>query len=107
VCDGVGRAGRFSKFAQRVVTFSGERRGVTGRTGLGVDTVRDGIALPDNQQDRDMLARELLIRFQMSDRHPLLQLKAAYSKVCDGGQRLRKRALSVQVRLPMAFEGET
>src|SRR5436309_5367454 len=36
--------------------------------------------LPDSQQDRDMLARELLVRFQMSKRHPLLQLKDAYKK---------------------------
>ena len=36
--------------------------------------------LPDNQQDRDMLARELLIKFQMSKRHPLVTLKKAYAK---------------------------
>ena len=38
------------------------------------------LALPDNQQDRDMLARELLIKFQMSKRNPLADLKDAYSK---------------------------
>jgi hypothetical protein len=38
------------------------------------------IELPDNQQDRDMLARELLIRFQMSENHPLVDLKRAYAK---------------------------
>jgi hypothetical protein len=38
------------------------------------------IALPDNQQDRDMIARELLIKFQMSDRHPLVALRKAYTK---------------------------
>lgn len=43
-------------------------------------TVPTGIKLPDNQQDRDMLARELLVKFQMSTRHPLLQLKQAYKK---------------------------
>ena len=32
--------------------------------------VPDSIELPDNQQDRDMIARELLLKFQMSDRHP-------------------------------------
>ncbi len=42
--------------------------------------VPDTIKLPDNQQDRDMIARELLIKFQMSDRHPLLQLRKAYTK---------------------------
>ena len=43
-------------------------------------TVPGEIALPDNQQDRDMIARELLIKFQMSDRHPMVQLNAAYRK---------------------------
>ncbi len=43
-------------------------------------TVPDSIVLPDNQQDRDMLARELLIRFQMSQRNPLVALKDAYDK---------------------------
>lgn len=38
------------------------------------------ISLPDNQQDRDMIARELLIKFQMSDRHPLVALREAYRK---------------------------
>ncbi len=38
------------------------------------------IDLPDNQQDRDMIARELLIKFQMSDRHPLVALRKAYTK---------------------------
>ncbi|MBX2839304.1 MAG: hypothetical protein KTR35_20785 [Gammaproteobacteria bacterium] len=42
--------------------------------------VPDSIALPDNQQDRDMIARELLIKFQMSERHPLVQLRQAYTK---------------------------
>ena len=27
--------------------------------------------LPNNQQDRDMIARELLVKFQMSPNHPL------------------------------------
>ena len=39
------------------------------------------INLPDNQQDRDMIARELLIKFQMSDRHPLVNLRKAYRKI--------------------------
>ena len=42
--------------------------------------VPDDIDLPDNQQDRDMIARELLIKFQMSERHPLVQLRQAYKK---------------------------
>ncbi|MFQ5775692.1 MAG: hypothetical protein ACE5GS_14315 [Kiloniellaceae bacterium] len=43
-------------------------------------TVPEGMELPDNQQDRDMLARELLVRFQMSRRHPLVELNKAYRK---------------------------
>ena len=42
--------------------------------------VPDAIELPDNQQDRDMIARELLIKFQMSPNHPLVQLRKAYMK---------------------------
>ena len=42
--------------------------------------IPDTIELPDNQQDRDMIARELLINFQMSDRHPLVNLRKAYMK---------------------------
>ena len=42
--------------------------------------VPDTIQLPDNQQDRDMIARELLIKFQMSPNHPLVQLRQAYCK---------------------------
>ena len=43
-------------------------------------TVPENMPLPDNQQDRDMLARELLIKFQMSRQHPLVELKKAYAK---------------------------
>ena len=39
------------------------------------------IELPDNQQDRDMIARELLVKFQMSDSHPLVNLRKAYRKI--------------------------
>ena len=42
--------------------------------------IPDNIELPDNQQDRDMIARELLVKFQMSDRHPLVTLRKAYMK---------------------------
>jgi hypothetical protein len=38
------------------------------------------VELPDNQQDRDMMARELLIKFQMSQNHPMVQLNRAYRK---------------------------
>ncbi len=43
-------------------------------------SVPENLELPDNQQDRDMIARELLIKFQMSDRHPMIQLNKAYRK---------------------------
>jgi hypothetical protein len=36
------------------------------------------IVLPDTQQERDMIARELLIKFQMSESHPLIELRQAY-----------------------------
>ena len=42
--------------------------------------IPDSIELPNNQQERDMIARELLIKFQMSDRHPLVTLRKAYMK---------------------------
>jgi hypothetical protein len=42
--------------------------------------IPDTIDLPDNQQDRDMIARELLIKFQMSPNHPLATLRKAYMK---------------------------
>ena len=38
------------------------------------------IKLPDNQQDRDMIARDLLIKFQMSENHPMVDLNNAYRK---------------------------
>ena len=42
--------------------------------------IPDAMALPDNQQDRDMLARELLVKFQMSPNHPIVELDKAYRK---------------------------
>ena len=50
------------------------------RNANGWVRVPDSIELPDNQQDRDMIARELLVKFQMSDRHPLVTLRKAYTK---------------------------
>ncbi len=43
-------------------------------------TVPDDIELPDNQQARDMIARELLVKFQMSPSHPMVALNEAYKK---------------------------
>ncbi|MEM1200258.1 MAG: hypothetical protein AAGI06_13215, partial [Pseudomonadota bacterium] len=42
--------------------------------------IPDDIKLPNNQQDRDMMAREMLIKFQMSPDHPMVQLNKAYRK---------------------------
>ena len=39
------------------------------------------IKLPNNQQDRDMIARELLVKFQMSPKHPLVDLKKSLQKI--------------------------
>ena len=43
-------------------------------------TAPKNMKLPKDQQDRDMIARELLIKFQMSPNHPLVILKKAYQK---------------------------
>ena len=43
--------------------------------------VPEDMDLPDDPQERDMIARELLIKFQMSPNHPLVDLKKAYAKV--------------------------
>jgi len=43
-------------------------------------SIPENIDLPDGQQDRDMLARELLVKFQMSRRHPMVGLNKAYGK---------------------------
>ncbi len=56
------------------------RAAVFDRNINGWVTVPDNITLPDNQQDRDMIARELLLKFQMSERHPMIKLKQAYAK---------------------------
>jgi hypothetical protein len=56
------------------------RAAVFDRNVNGWVTVPEAVRLPDNQQDRDMLARELLIKFQMSTRHPMVDLNKAYRK---------------------------
>ncbi len=43
-------------------------------------TIPENINLPDNQQDRDMIARELLVKFQMAKNHPMVDLRDAYEK---------------------------
>ena len=56
------------------------RPAVFDRNANGWVTIPKKIKLPGNQQERDMIARELLIKFQMSPRHPLVDLKKAYKK---------------------------
>ncbi|HEY4162267.1 MAG TPA: hypothetical protein VGM59_04335 [Dongiaceae bacterium] len=56
------------------------RAAVFDRNINGWVTVPKNIKLPDNQQDRDMIARELLIKFQMSRKHPMVDLNGAYRK---------------------------
>ncbi len=43
-------------------------------------SIPENMQLPDGQQERDMLARELLVKFQMSRRHPMVNLNKAYGK---------------------------
>ena len=56
------------------------RAAVFDRNINGWVTVPTDLKLPDNQQDRDMIARELLIKFQMSKKHPMVDLNKAYRK---------------------------
>ena len=60
--------------------YEEDRAAVFDRNINGWVTVPETLELSDNQQDRDMIARELLIKFQMSKRHPMVQLKEAYGK---------------------------
>ena len=43
-------------------------------------SIPEDVVMPDTQQDRDMVAREMLLKFQMSPNHPLVQLREAYRK---------------------------
>ena len=60
--------------------YEGDRPAVFDRNINGWVTVPEDMDLPDNQQDRDMIARELLIKFQMSQRHPMVVLEDSYGK---------------------------
>ena len=56
------------------------RSAVFDRNINGWVVVPEDMALPHNQQERDMIAREILIKFQMSKHHPLVELGEAYRK---------------------------
>ena len=60
--------------------YEDDRPAVFCRNANGWVTIPKSIKLPNNQQDRDMIARELLVKFQMSPKHPLVDLKKAYLK---------------------------
>ena len=60
--------------------FEGNQPAVFDRNINGWVTTPKKMKLPKNQQDRDMIARELLIKFQMSPNHPLMTLKKAFKK---------------------------
>ena len=60
--------------------YEESRPAVFDRNINGWVSIPENLELPDNQQDRDMLARELLVKFQMSRRHPMVDLEKAYAK---------------------------
>ena len=60
--------------------YEEDRAAVFDRNINGWVTVPDTIKLPESQQERDMIARELLIKFQMSEKHPMVDLNDAYRK---------------------------
>lgn len=60
--------------------FEGNQPAVFDRNINGWVTTPKKMKLPKDQQDRDMIARELLIKFQMSPNHPLITLKKAFKK---------------------------
>ena len=60
--------------------YEEDRAAVFDRNINGWVTVPEDVELPDSQQDRDMIARELLVKFQMSSRHPMVVLEDTYGK---------------------------
>ncbi len=60
--------------------YEENRAAVFDRNINGWVTVPEDMKLSDNQQERDMVARELLVKFQMSTNHPMVELRKAYEK---------------------------
>ena len=60
--------------------YENDKPAVFDRNINGWVTAPKNLKLPKDQQDRDMIDRELLIKFQMSPNHPLVVLKKAYQK---------------------------
>jgi len=74
---------RLTPFLKKYIEHMGyeeDKPAVFDRNANGWVTIPKKIKLPNNQQDRDMIARELLVKFQMSPNHPLVDLKKAYRK---------------------------
>ena len=60
--------------------YQENRSGLLDRNTNGWVSLPEGLELPDNQQERDMIARELLIKLLMLPRHPMIDLNKAYRK---------------------------
>ncbi|QMU62353.1 MAG: hypothetical protein GKR92_11860 [Gammaproteobacteria bacterium] len=60
--------------------YEENRAAVFDRNINGWVTVPEDLEMSDNQQERDMVARELLVKFQMSKNHPMVDLRKAYEK---------------------------
>ncbi len=91
---------RITPFLQKYVEFMGwddlnwledvhlgyeeNRPAVFDRNINGWVQVPQDMELPENQQDRDMIARELLVKFQCAETHPLIELDHEYGKVRTG-----------------------
>ena len=60
--------------------YEEDKAAVFDRNINGWVTIPENIELPGNQQERDMIARELLVKFQMSENHPIVDLNNAYRK---------------------------
>jgi hypothetical protein len=60
--------------------YEENRPAVFDRNINGWVSVPEGLDLPDNQQERDMIARELLIKLLMLSRHTMIDLNKAYRK---------------------------
>ena len=60
--------------------FEEGRPAVFDRNINGWVSIPEDMELPEDPQRRDMIARELLIKFQMSPGHPMVDLHKAYRK---------------------------
>ena len=61
--------------------YEEDRPAVFCRNANGWVTIPKSIKLPNNQQDRDMIARELLVKFQMSRKASTSRFKKSILKI--------------------------